>query len=76
MRPKVIATRLAAEGMPLPAPLDVVLRGQRPKPLSLDTGTAWKVWAADRGYRDDQIETLMLACRRFWAAGKSLAILC
>ena len=61
MRPKVIATRLAAEGLPLPAPLDAVLRGHRPKPLSLDTGTAWKVWAADRGYRDDQIETLMSA---------------
>ena len=51
MRPKVIATRLAAEGLPLPVPLDAVLRGHRPMPLALDTGTAWKVWAADRGYR-------------------------
>ena len=50
MRHKVIATRLAAEGLPLPVPLDAVLGGRRPMPLALDTGTAWKVWAATRGY--------------------------
>ena len=61
MRHKVIATRLAAEGLPLPVPLDAVLGGRRPMPLALDTGTAWKVWAATRGYTDDHIEVLMSA---------------
>ena len=61
MRHKVIATRLAAEGLPLPVPLDAVVRDHRPMPLALDTGTAWKVWAAARGYADDQIEALMSA---------------
>ena len=61
MRPKVIASRLAAAGLPLPAPPDAVLRGHRPMPLALDTGTAWKVWAANRGYPDDQISVLMSA---------------
>ena len=61
MRHKVIATRLAAEGLPLPVPLDAVVRDLRPMPLALDTGTAWKVWAAARGYADDHIEALMSA---------------
>ena len=42
MRHKVIATRLAAEGLPLPVPLDAVVRNLRPMPLALDTGTAWR----------------------------------
>jgi hypothetical protein len=61
MRHKVIATRLAAEGLPLPVPLDAVVRNLRPMPLALDTGTAWKVWAAARGYADDHLEALMSA---------------
>ena len=61
MRHKVIATRLAAEGLLLPVPLDAVVRNLRPMPLALDTGTAWKVWAAARGYADDHIEALMSA---------------
>ena len=46
-----MAQALAAEGLPLPVPLDAVLRGDRPMPLALDTGTAWKVWAAACGAR-------------------------
>ena len=30
-------------------------------PLALDTGTAWKVWAAARGYDEEHIEVLMSA---------------
>jgi len=32
-----------------------------PMPLALDTGTAWRLWAAARGYSDDQIEVLISA---------------